>query len=53
MSNFTQFVENVGQFNSLILIPFIESFFTSTIGFAFVAVMVILFVLIGLKRLLK
>ena len=53
MSNFAQFVQNVGSFNSGVLLPFIEEFFTSTVGFCFVAVTTIVVVLIGLKRLLK
>lgn len=53
MASFSDFVSNLTAFNTGVVIPFITGFFTSTIGFCFVAVCVFSVVLIGLARLLR
>lgn len=54
MSNFTEFLTNLTDFNSSVLLPFIEEFFTNNIGFIFVAVSTVFVVVFAvLARLLK
>ena len=53
MANFNEFVANIGAFNTSVVIPFITQFFTSTVGFAFVACVVLCVVVICLRRLMN
>lgn len=45
MVNFTDLISNITTFNTQVLIPFIVSFFTTTIGFCFIAVVVLVVVI--------
>lgn len=46
-------IANISAFNTGCLLPFIEGFFTSTIGITFVGTVVIIVVLRGLASLFK
>lgn len=52
MANFSDFLANITSFNTSVIIPFIVSFFTSTIGFCFIAVVVLCVVVSLLASLL-
>lgn len=49
----SEMIANISSFNSSCLLPFIEGFFTSTIGITFVGTVVVVVVLRGLASLFK
>lgn len=53
MSNFSDFLSNISSFNTSVLIPFIESFFSTTIGITFVGCVSFCFVFAVVARLLR
>ena len=53
MADFASFITMIGQFNTGVVLPFIVDFFTSTIGFTFVAVSILCVIFAGLINLLK
>lgn len=53
MSNFTQFISDISSFNTSVVLPFINQFFTESVGFIFVAVVCFVVVMAVLARLLK
>ena len=53
MVDFASFITMIGQFNTGVVLPFIVDFFTSTVGFTFVAVSILCVIFAGLINLLK
>lgn len=45
MANFADLISNITTFNTQVLVPFIVSLFTSTVGFCFIAVVVLVVVI--------